>query len=153
MHECVLPIITGGGMKTSSGATSKSGISFSCPLNFEDIIQHVLPEVIHPVAMVGSLEYKEELAVFGAIQDVYSCPAGRISICDHTLGKISQEVVDPYACVLMTMRRDGRIDDILWESHLLVAKGIDQVLECVVSGRSHALLIADWIHIASCQKS
>ena len=36
------------------------------------------------------------------------------------------------------MRRDGRTDDILWESHLLVAEGIDQVLESV-GGRSHAI--------------
>ena len=52
----------------------------------------------------------------------------------------------------MGMRRDGRTDDILWESHLLVAKGIDQVLEYVVVGRSHALQIADLMHIATCQK-
>ena len=107
---------------------------------FEDVIQQVLPEVIHTVATVGSLEDKEELAKFGAVQDVCSCPAGRIPVCDHTLGRISQEVGDPYACVLMVMRRDGRTYDILWESHLLVAKGVEKVLECVVGGRSHALI-------------
>ena len=105
---------------------------------FEDVIQQILPEVIHAVATVGSLEDKEELAKFGTVQDVCSCPAGRIPVCDHTLGRISQEICDPYASVLTVMRRDGRTYDILWESHLLVAEGIDQVLECVV-GRSHAL--------------
>ena len=74
-----------------------------------------------------------------AVRDVCSCPAGRIPVCDHTLGRVSQEICDPYASVLTVMRRDGRSDDILWESHLLVAEGIDQVLECVVGGRSRAL--------------
>ena len=105
---------------------------------FENVIQQILPEVIHAVATVGSLEDKEELAKFGAVQDVCSCPAGRIPVCDHTLGRVSQEVCDLYATVLAVMRRDGRTDDILWESHLLVAEGIDQVLECVVGG-SHAI--------------
>ena len=105
---------------------------------FEDVIQQLLPEVIHAVATVGSLEDKEELAKFGAVQDVCSCPAGRIPVCDHTLGRVSQEIGDPYTSVLVVMRRDGRTYDILWESHLLVAEGIDQVLESIV-GRSHTI--------------
>lgn len=106
---------------------------------FEDVIQQLLPEVIHAVATVGTLEYKKELTVFVAVQHVCSCPAGRIPEYDHTLGRISQEVGDPYACVLTVIRRDGRPDDILWESHLFVTKGVDQVLECIgVVGCSHS---------------
>ena len=105
----------------------------------QDIIQQALPEVIHPVATVGSLEDKEQLTIFGAIQEVCSYPAGRIPVRNHMLGRISIEVDDPHACVLMVMRRDGGTNDILWESDLLVTKGADQILECVVVERSHTI--------------
>ena len=52
----------------------------------------------------------------------------------------------------MVMRRDGRTYDILWESHLLVAEGVDQVLECVVGGRSHNKSLC-FVHTAICKKS